>query len=215
MKTTIAIADDHELVRKSIVSLLRNETDFEVIGECSTGRQLLDIVESSRPNVAIVDVAMPELNGIDATYRIRSISPATRVIVLSNYTDDVYVKGTFEAGAVGYIVKSGAVNDLIQAVRNASRGKVYLSPEVSNSIANPQELTKHEYSPHNRTLSSREREVLQLIAEGKSSKEIAMVLGISETTVKSHRNNIKIKLDINDIAGLTRYAIRIGLIRAE
>jgi two-component system, NarL family, response regulator NreC len=214
MVITIALADDHELVRKSIASLLRNEPDFHVVGECSTGRQLLEIVELYHPNVTIVDVAMPELNGIDTTYRIRTISPSTRVIVLSNYVDDVYIKGTFEAGAVGYIVKSGAVTDLIQAVRNASHGKHYLSPEISSSSLNVTDLRKTD-SLSTRILSSREREVLQLIAEGRSSKEIATVLGISETTVKSHRNNIKVKLDINDIAGLTRYAIRIGLVRVE
>src|SRR3954466_8912090 len=126
MRTTIILADDHELVRKSIAALLSDESDFEVVAECSNGRALLDLVSRARPAVAIIDVAMPEMNGIEATRRIMELSPRTRVIVLSNYADETYVRETLKAGAVGYIVKSGAAQDLIQAVRVATRAHVYL-----------------------------------------------------------------------------------------
>lgn len=211
MRTTIILADDHELVRKSIAALLRDETDFEVVAECPNGRELLELVARLKPAVAIIDVAMPELNGIETTRRIRELCPATRVIVLSNYADATYVRETLKAGAVGYIVKSGAAQDLIEAVRTGTRSRVYLSDAVS-AIAGG---TEQDGNGGTRPLSAREREVLQLIAEGRTSKEVARLLGISATTVKSHRNHIMEKLDIHDKAGLTRYAIRIGLIRIE
>lgn len=212
MRTTIILADDHDLVRKSIAALLRDETDFEVVAECSNGRELLDLVARVRPSVALIDVAMPELNGIEATRRIRELSPATRVIVLSNYADATYVRETLKAGAVGYIVKSGAAQDLIEAVRTGTRSHIYLSEAVS---AMKEPVSRGSSESGARPLSAREREVLQLIAEGRTSKEVASLLGISATTVKSHRNHIMEKLDIHDKAGLTRYAIRIGLIRIE
>jgi DNA-binding NarL/FixJ family response regulator len=216
MRTTIILADDHELVRKSIAALLRDESDFEVVAECSNGRELLDLAASAKPAVAIIDVAMPELNGVEATRRIRELSPRTRVIVLSNYADETYVRETLKAGAVGYIVKSGAAQDLIQAVRTATRSHVYLSQAVSSFATGAGQQGGHVGAGSApRPLSAREREVLQLIAEGHTSKEVAALLGISATTVKSHRNHIMDKLDIHDKAGLTRYAIRIGLIRIE
>jgi DNA-binding NarL/FixJ family response regulator len=216
MKTTIILADDHELVRKSIAALLRDESDFEVVAECSNGREMLDLVARVRPAVAIIDVAMPELNGIETTRRVRELSPSTRVIVLSNYADATYVRETLKAGAVGYIVKSGAAQDLIQAVRTGTRLHVYLSDAVSAIATSTRQASGNaSFDGGTRPLSTREREVLQLIAEGRTSKEVASLLGISATTVKSHRNHIMEKLDIHDKAGLTRYAIRIGLIRIE
>jgi DNA-binding NarL/FixJ family response regulator len=220
LKIKIILADDHELVRKSIAALLREESDFDVVGECSNGREMLELVTRHRPSVAIVDVAMPELNGIETTQRIRESSPSTRVIVLSNYTDEAYVRGMIEAGAVGYIVKSGAAHDLIQAVRNGARGKLYLSAGLSALVDNKTGKGVRRSADvgdgtSTRPLSPREREVLQLIAEGRSSKEIAAILHISKTTVKSHRDHIMEKLNIHDTAGMTRHAIRIGLIRIE
>ena len=177
---------------------------------------MLDLVARHKPAVAIVDVAMPELNGIEATRRIKEVSTRTRVIVLSNYSDATYVREMLKAGAVGYIVKSGAAQDLIQAVRKGTRAHVYLSAAVSN-LANIMGRAGGQVGIDDRVrpLSSREREVLQLIAEGHTSREVAALLGISVTTVKSHRNHIMEKLNIHDKAGLTRYAIRIGLIRIE
>jgi DNA-binding NarL/FixJ family response regulator len=215
MKLSIVIADDHELFRKSLVALLRNEPDFDVVGEGKNGREAVNLVEDLRPAVAILDVAMPELNGIDAMQHIRQINPATRVIALSNYTNPSYVAGTLGAGAVGYIVKSGAAKDLIQAVRNASRGKLYLSSELTTRSTVSKSSKSADTNCPTCPLSAREREVLQLIAEGHATKDIANLLGISETTVKTHRENIKEKLQIKDTAGLTRYAIRIGIIRAD
>jgi DNA-binding NarL/FixJ family response regulator len=218
MRTTIVLADDHELVGKSIAALLRTEPDFDVIAECRNGREMVKLVQQLRPNVAIVDIAMPGMNGVEVTQRLRVVSPGTRVIVLTNYTDEAYVRGTLNGGAVGYIVKSGAAHDLIQAIREGSRGKIFLSEEV-RTIAQGACLSGSARpivkSSRGHTLSPREREVLQLIVEGSSTKRIAAVLGISNSTVKDHRRHIKEKLGIRDVAGLTRYAISIGMIRAD
>jgi DNA-binding NarL/FixJ family response regulator len=210
------LADDHELVRKSIASLLRTQPDFEVVAECASGRELLDAVAQHRPNVALLDISMPELNGIETAKRVRDISPATRVIALSNYTDGAYVRGILQAGGVGYVVKSGAAFDLVHAVRTANRNKMHFSPEVSGIASSLLKSGPNGSSPEtdfDDQLSPRERETLQLIAEGHSSKEIAATMGISEATVKCHRKHIKEKLAISDTPGLTRYALKIGLVR--
>ncbi|HEX6176436.1 MAG TPA: response regulator transcription factor, partial [Candidatus Binatia bacterium] len=214
MRTTIVLADDHELVRESIASLLREVPNFEVVGQCANGRQLLALVENVRPDVAVVDVSMPELNGIEAARQLREISPRTRVIALSAYTDEAYIRDMIDAGVVAYIIKSGAAKDLIQAIRTASRGRVYFSQEImggAHQVAYGRATCESAVRP----LSQREREILQLVAEGKSSKEIAAILGISETTVKTHRNNIMGKLNVRDIAGLTRQAVRLKLVRID
>ncbi|MCA1567965.1 MAG: response regulator transcription factor [Acidobacteria bacterium] len=218
MKTRIVIADDHALVRQSIASLLRDEPDFDVVAECGNGRQLLEAVERYRPAVVIADVSMPELNGIEATRRLKITSPATRVVALSNFADEAYVQGMLDAGAVGYIVKSGEASDLIYAVRNATRRNAHLSEEVSTVARKIQRAAfkgDGTQSAPACTLSPREREVLQLIAEGRSGKEIATLLGISITTVKCHRNKIKEKLGVDSTAGLTRHAISKGIVRAD
>lgn len=242
MKIAIVLADDHELVRKSLAALLDNEPDLAVVGECANGRELVEMVARLSPSVAVVDIAMPELNGMDAARRLKEVAPATRVIMLSRHTDQAYVSAALDAGVVGYVVKSGVVRDLLDAVRTASRGKIYLSEEVVGARADimrrrrfsdaesgagreqqPQsqhfiytgvERRSHADAGVDCPLSPREREVLQLIAEGRGPKSIAAALGITEQTVKSHRKNIVAKLDIRDTASLTRYAIRIGLIRS-
>jgi len=211
MRTTIVLADDHELIRESIASLLREVPDFEVVGQSTNGRQLLELVERLQPDVAVVDVSMPELNGVEAARRLREVSQRTRVIALSAYTDAAYIRDMIDAGVVAYIIKSGASKDLIQAIRTASRGRVYFSQEIM--VVADQIRSYGEYSM--RPLSQRETEVLQLIAEGKSSKEIAAGLGIGETTVKTHRNNIMGKLNVRDIAGLTRQAIKLKIVRID
>lgn len=214
MRTTIVLADDHELVRESIASLLREVPNFEVIGQCANGRQLLALVESVHPDVAVVDVSMPELNGIEAARQLREISPRTRVIALSAYTDEAYIRDMIDAGVVAYIIKSGAAKDLIQAIRTASRGRVYFSQEImggAHQVAYGRATGESAVRP----LSQREREILQLVGEGKSSKEIAAILGIGETTVKTHRNNIMSKINVRDIAGLTRQAVKLKLVRIE
>lgn len=215
MRTTIVLADDHELVRESVASLLREVPDFEVVGQCANGRQLLELVERLRPDVAVVDVSMPELNGIEAARQLRDISRRTRVIALSAYTDEAYIRDMIDAGVIAYIIKSGAAKDLIQAIRTASRGRVYFSQEIMGGAhqIGPYGQVTGEYAM--RPLSQREREILQLVAEGKSSKEIATCLGIGETTVKTHRNNIMGKLNVHDVAGLTRQAIKLKLVRVD
>jgi two-component system, NarL family, response regulator NreC len=218
MKTTIVIADDHELLSTGVEALLRGIPDFEVIGTCNNGRDLVAMVERLRPEVAIVDLAMPGMNGVEVARRLRDVSRSTRVIILTGYTDDSYVQEALEAGVVGYIVKSGATSDLIGAIRKGTPRNVYLSTEVA-AILNLSSSSGYGRRSTDRmgrlTLSPREREVLQLIVEGNPNKQIAAVLGISEATAKDHRKHIKEKLGIRDIAGLTRYAIRIGMIRAD
>jgi len=214
MRTTIVLADDHELVRESIASLLREVPDFEVIGQCANGRQLLELVERLLPDVAVVDVSMPELNGVEAARRLQEASRGTRVIALSAYMDEAYIRDMIDAGVVAYIIKSGAAKDLIQAIRTASRGKVYLSKGITE-VAHQIRSYGRANAQYMRPLSQREREILQLVAEGKSSKEIAASLGIGETTVKTHRNNIMGKLNVRDVAGLTRQAIKLKLVRID
>jgi DNA-binding NarL/FixJ family response regulator len=217
MKITIVLADDHELVRRGISSLLETQPDFEIVSECSNGRDLLELVGRLRPHVALVDVAMPELNGIESTRRIRVTSPQTRVIAVSSYSDPEYVRGVFEAGAVGYVLKSGTLSDLIYAIRTANRNNPYFSPSlpsftlVASYADNVTANASHVSTQH---LSPRELETLQLLAEGHTSRDIASRLGIAESTVKTHRKNIKEKLAIHDTPGLTKYALKIGLIRS-
>ncbi len=190
-----------------------------MVAECGNGRQLLEAVERYRPAVVIVDVSMPELNGIEATRRLKIASPTTRVVALSNFADEAYVQGMLEAGAVGYIVKSGEASDLVYAVRNATRRNAHLSGEVSTVARKIQRAAFKDDGTQSASaacaLSPREREVLQLIAEGRSGKEIAAMLAISITTVKCHRNKIKEKLGVDSTAGLTRHAISKGIVRAE
>ncbi len=215
---TIVIADDHELVRESIASLLRELPNFNIIGQCSNGRQAVEMVDRFRPDVAIVDVSMPELNGIDTARQIRKTSPSTRIIALSIYTDEAYIRDMIDAGVCGYVVKSGAAQDLVEAIRTGSRGKVYFSEEITDTaegIQNNNGKHKNGSSLIQRPLTLREREVLQLIGEGFSSVEISSKLNISETTVKTHRNNLMNKLNVRDVAGLTRQAIRLKLVHVE
>ena len=179
---------------------------------------MVKIVDTFHPNVAVVDVSMPELNGIDAARQISKASPATRIIALSVYTDEAYIRDMINAGISGYVVKSGAAKDLVEAIRKGSRGKVYFSEEIADVAGRIQNTIgnhKRGSSLIERPLTQREREVLQLIGEGRSSVEIAFKLYISETTVKTHRNNLMDKLNVRDVAGLTRQAIRLKLVYVE
>ena len=218
MKTTIVIADDHDLVTKSLAALLRGIPDFELVAECKDGQELMRAIGLLHPNVAIVDLGMPGMNGIEVVRRMKRVSPSTRVIILTGYTDEASVKETLDAGIVGYIVKSGRTTDLIRAIREGTPKNVYLSAEVA-AIAQNARLNGIRRSSGDllkrRPLSPREREVLQLIAEGNSNKQVATILGISEATAKDHRRHIKEKLGIHDLPSLTRYAIAVGMIRVE
>lgn len=219
MKTTILIADDHVLVSKSVSALLRSIPDFHVLGECNNGRDLIKLVAQYQPNVAIVDLGMPGLNGVEVARRVREISRSTRVIILTGYSDQASVEQTLEAGVAGYIVKSGATTDLIRAIREGTPKRVYLSTEVAAIAERAGFRSSRRTARRGRVsrcpLSPREREVLQLIVEGNSNKRIASMLGITEATAKDHRKHIKEKLGIRDLPTLTRYAIGIGMIRAD
>ncbi|MGH9445038.1 MAG: response regulator [Terriglobia bacterium] len=209
MPVQIVLADDHEVVREGFKALLERQ-GYQVVGEASDGREAVLLVEKTKPQIAILDLAMPLLNGVDATRQIRRTSPRTKTILLTMYKEDQYVLEALRAGVSGYILKTKAAKDLVQAISQVVNGMVYLSPEVSQTIV---DAYRAELTPAADPLTAREREVLQLVAEGKTTKEVASVLGVSVKTADSHRTHLMRKLDIHDTAGLVRYAIRIGLIR--
>ncbi len=210
MPIQVLLADDHQIVRQSLKVLLEKE-GLKIVGEASNGQEAVRIAESVHPDVAVLDVSMAVLNGIDAAKEIQKVSPQTKTIFLTVHDEDPYLLDALRVGAKGYVVKTHAAENLVQAIREASRGGVYLSPEVSRAVVqayqNKTELSSEPLSP-------RERQVLQLIAEGKTTKEVAGVLNISVKTAETHRTRIMEKLDIHETAGLVRYAIRRGLVQA-
>ena len=210
MPIQVILADDHQIVRQSLKVLLERE-GLKIVGEASNGQEAVKIAESLHPDVAVLDVSMSVLNGIDAAKEIRKVSPQTKTVFLTVHDEDPYLLDALRVGAKGYVVKTHAAENLVQAIREASRGGVYLSPEVSRAVVqayqNKTELCSEPLSP-------RERQVLQLIAEGKTTKEVADVLNISVKTAETHRTRIMEKLDIHETAGLVRYAIRRGLVQA-
>jgi DNA-binding NarL/FixJ family response regulator len=210
MSHRVLLADDHAIVRNGIKHILVQE-GFSVVGEASNGRDAVQMTKELVPDVAILDFSMPLLNGIDAARQIRDVSPRTKILLLTMYKDEPYVLRALRAGINGYVLKTQAVADLVQAIRSILHGGLYLSPVISESVVKAA-LTQsnQELDP----LTPREREVLQLIAEGKSNKQISQDLGMSVKTVDSHRRNLMVKLDIHETAGLVRYAIRTGLISA-
>jgi DNA-binding NarL/FixJ family response regulator len=211
----IILADDHTVVRQGLKAILKSEADFEVIGEADNGRQAVALVaQPPAPDVVIMDVAMPFLNGAEATRQILRTCPRARVLVLSSYGDEDYVRQMIEAGAVGYLLKQTAADDLIKAIREVHRGHRFFSPAIAFSSGTPRDGRERpgslgRGSPH---LTSREAEVLQLIAEGFSNKQIADELAISIKTVEKHRQQVMNKLGIHEVAGLTRYAIARGMV---
>lgn len=211
MPVRILLADDHVIVRQGLRALLER-AGFEVVGEADNGQQAIRLAEKLRPDFAVLDVAMPLLNGIDATRGIRKASERTKVILLTMYTHKKFVLEALRAGVHGYVVKSKAADDLLQAISTVAKGNPYFSSDVAKVMVESylSALTA-EKEP---CLGDRERQVLQLVAEGKTTKEIAALLGISAKTAESHRAHLMEKLDIHDTAGLVRYAIREGLITA-
>jgi len=209
----VILADDHHLVRHGIRALLEKADDIEVIGEAENGQEALDLVASLAPDVLVVDIAMPRLNGIQAAEQIRAQGMATRVVILSMHSDETLVRQALRCGASGYLLKRSVAEELPLAVRAAKRGEIYLSPAVGSIVADMliSQGKAEEASTFDR-LSAREREVLQLIAEGHTNKEIAQVLHISTKTVEKHRASVMSKLGVNDLAGLVRAAIKHGVI---
>ena len=208
MSHRVLLADDHAIVRNGIKHILTQE-GFVVVGEASNGREAVQMTRELLPDVAILDFSMPLLNGIDAARQIREVSPRTKTLLLTMYKDETYVIRALRAGINGYVVKTQAAPELVEAVRSVLHGGLYLSPVISESVVKAALIqNERELDP----LTPREREVLQLIAEGKSNKQISRDLDMSVKTVDSHRRNLMVKLDIHETAGLVRYAIRTGLI---
>ncbi len=209
MSLRIVLADDHVIVRQGLKALLEREK-LEVAGEASDGREAVELARELQPDLIILDVAMPLLNGMEAAREILRSNPRARVILLTMHAEDHYVLEALRAGATGYVMKTRASGELVQAIREVQRGNVYLSPGVKRAVISAF-LAKG--GPPSEPLTSRERQVLQLIAEGRTTKQAAALLNISTKTAESHRTHIMQKLDIHETAGLVRYAIRSGLTR--
>jgi DNA-binding NarL/FixJ family response regulator len=210
------LVDDHRIMRDGLRALLAVASDIEIVGEASDGRTALDLVRTLAPDVVVMDIGMPELNGVDATRQIRTANERVNVVALSTHTDRRYVHHMLEAGACGYVVKIAAHEQLLQAVRAAAVGRTYLSPEIAGVVVD-RSTRAHaggEVSAYS-SLGAREREVLQLVAEGKTSAETGQRMHISIKTVETHRRNIAQKLGLHGTAELTKYAIREGLTSLE
>jgi len=205
----ILLADDHVLVRQGFRMILAAQPDMEIVGEAGNGREAVEYAERLKPDIVIMDVAMPELNGIEATRRLAASLPRTRVLALSMHKDSVYVREILRSGARGYLLKDSADADLLAAVRAVAKGDGYLSPAVSDAVLT--DYRRHVTDPID-LLTSREREVLQMIAEGKTNKEIAVALNLSVYTVEAHRGRVMEKLNLHSTGELVRFALRNGLI---
>lgn len=216
MKTIrVLLADDHALVRAGIRSLLEKLPGVQVVGEASDGREALALIKSRAPNLILMDIAMTGLNGLDAAARVAREFPEIGVIILSMHATEEYVMQALRAGVSGYLLKDAATVELELAIQAVTRGETYLSPAISRRVIDDYlERVGHEQQPVEQ-LTPRQREILQLIAEGKSTKEIAFLLNLSVKTVETHRAQLMDRLDIHDVAGLVRYAMRIGLIWPE
>jgi DNA-binding NarL/FixJ family response regulator len=210
MPVRILLVDDHVLVRQGLKGLLERE-GFAVVGEASDGQEGLQLMESARPDIVVMDISMPTINGLSAAREIQKKFPKTKTILLTQHDEKQYVTEAMEAGVKGYVLKNQAGNDLLQALRQVSRGQVYLSPGVAQAVV---ESYQSHGGKSGTQLTVRERQVLQLIAEGKSTKDIAAVLGISVKTAESHRTRLMQKLDIHETASLVRYAVRNGIVEA-
>jgi DNA-binding NarL/FixJ family response regulator len=204
----VVLADDHVLVRQGIRSLLERE-GFQVVAEASDGHEALRHVQSLKPDIAVMDISMPILNGLDAARQMSLSSPQAKMILLTQHAEEEFLSAALEAGVKGYVLKTQIASELIQAVLQVSRGEVYLSPGVSRAVM---EAYRSKSEKPKDPLTTRERQVLQLIAEGKSTKNVASVLGISVKTAESHRTRLMHKLDIHDTANLVLYAVRRGVV---
>jgi two-component system response regulator NreC len=212
MSIKLVLADDHSLIRVGLQSLIEKETDLQIIGQASDGRQTVSLVQKLKPDIVIMDISMPGLNGIEATRQIKAIDENIKIIALSVHDEALYVRRMLKAGASGYLVKHSDFNELVEAIRAVMRDQLYLSPRISNELV--RDYLKHlpdDEATAFSILSEREREILQLLAEGKTKQEIAKILFLSVKTVDSHRQNIMNKLSITTLSDLIRYAIREGI----
>jgi len=217
-RITIILAEDHTVVREGFRGIIGREQDLEIVGEAQNGRQAIELAKELSPNVVLMDIAMPLLNGLEATRQLLKILPSTKVLILSAHSDDAYVQNAMESGAVGFLHKQTSAHDVCRAIREVEKGKTFFSGSISRRLvrlnSQPHGLKGH-LSKQIVKLTSREMEVLQLIAEGKANKETAMELAIGIKTVEKHREHLMEKLDIHDTAGLTRYAISAGIIESS
>jgi DNA-binding NarL/FixJ family response regulator len=217
-RITVLLAEDHQIVREGFRSLLKHEPDIEVVGDAETGRQAVALVKKLRPAVVVMDIAMPLLNGLEATRQIRKDSPETKVLILSAHNDDAYVEQVIGLGAAGFLLKQTSSHVLATAIREIQKGSTFFSPSIAKRLRVRDQTSldrEGNYKKKNNRLSSREVEVLQLIAEGKPNKQVAAELGVTFKTVDKHRQHLMSKLDIHDVAGLTRYAIAEGIIESR
>jgi two-component system, NarL family, nitrate/nitrite response regulator NarL len=217
-RITVLLAEDHAIVREGFRKMLELENDLQVVGEAEDGRQAVAMVRKLRPDVVLMDIAMPRLNGLEATRQVLKAVPATKVLILSAHSDDAYIAEASESGAVGFLLKQTSSHIVCEAIREVQNGNTFFSPAVAGRLrllgARSPDRAGRLQSGIAR-LSSREMEVLQLIAEGKANKETAAELGISIKTVEKHREKVMSKLNIHDTAGLTRYAISSGIIESR
>jgi two-component system response regulator NreC len=214
---SIFLADDHTIVRQGLAKLIEAEPNFKVIGEAEDGRQAVSKVERLNPDIVIMDIAMPLLNGIEATRQIKKLSPQTKVIILSMHSHDRYISELISIGASGYLLKDSTGGEIVKAISAAIKGDVYLSPSISRRVVEDYLALKKTSSREDlyTKLSNREREVFQMIAEGHSTKKISDILCVSPSTVKTHRANIMEKLQLDNISQLVQFAIRLGIVDVQ
>lgn len=215
MPTRVVLADDHVLIRAGLRALLHSLPNIEVVGEASDGHEAIEVIAQHQPDVVIMDIGMPGLNGVDSTRRIVKQFPGTRVVILSMHANEEYVGQALDAGAKGYLLKGAEPAELELVLKAVMRGETYLSPSIAKHLVQDYLSHRKEKTHPLPDLTSRQREVLQLIAEGCSTKDIANKLKLSVKTVDTHRSELMHRLDIHDVAGLVRFAIRTGLVSAE
>ena len=212
MNIKVILADDHNIMRAGLKSLLESSKKVVVVAEANNGRETVSLARKLKPDIVVMDVAMPDMNGVEATRKLAQLVPDVRVLALSGHSEGTFVKGMLEAGAKGYLLKDAATTELLTAIITISKGRIYVSPSVTDTLVGDYlQRVKGEIGPDSLILSAREREVLQLVSEGKSSSQIASTLHLSDRTIETHRRRIMDKLGMRSIAELTKYAIREGL----
>ena len=217
-KITVLLSEDHAIVRQGLCKLLETDGSFEVVGQAQTGREAILLAAQLRPDVILMDIAMPELNGLEAARQILGVNSAAKVIMLSAHSDDEYVERTIAVGAVGFLEKQTSAEILTKAIHEVAEGKTFYSPTIAKRLADGKRRLVDrdgQAKPNAARLTSRETEVLQLVAEGQANKQVASTLGISIKTVEKHRQHLMDKLNIHDTAGLTRHAIATGVIESR